>query len=267
MSEFAICHQKWAEKAFPISISLVFLGRTSKNKNKELSTFNPATLDIRSKYASKLKKTVEGGIAGIDLANSKKEDSIKKGDAASGHFIARTIAASQTVSKSGSKWMASTGTGTLCSFLTNRSMKIALIPSPGYMNSNNSTKGQNQFQGRGETKDAMEQMRKQLPNVNFSVLGIYDDDVKEEHCNDEAEDIMKYISMKIETSPISTLVVSDRDDLLRSARDMGMFTCRVRRKNMPRGNVTANYTVEEIQEVQDVVNELNGLSFNTVFSQ
>jgi hypothetical protein len=30
VSEFAICHQTWAEKAFPISISLVFLGRASK---------------------------------------------------------------------------------------------------------------------------------------------------------------------------------------------------------------------------------------------
>ena len=78
---------------------------------------------------------------------------------------------------------------------------------------------------------------------------------------------MKYVTSELDTNPISILVVSDRDDYLRSARDLGIYTCRVRKKNMPRGNVTTNYTVEDVKEVEDVVNELNGISFNTVFNQ
>lgn len=226
-------------------------GSSSSDNNtatKKVSNFDPAALDIRARYAAKLRKKVEGGLAGVELANSRKEEALTKGDAA-GHLAARAIAASTTVSKSGSKWMASTGTGTLCSFLSNRSMKIALIPIPGE-------------EDRQKTNDHMDLLARQLPTIKFSVLGIN----KDLNIN-EASDILKHITSELNTKPISTLVVSDRDDYLRSARDLGIFTCRVRKKNMPRGNVTTNYTVEDVKEVEAVVNDLNGISYNTVFNQ
>ena len=223
--------------------------RKSQDKVKD---FDPSALDIRSKYASKLRSKVEGGLAGVELANSKKEESLTRGDAA-GHLFARSIAASNTVSKSGSKWMASTGTGSLCSFLSNRSMKIALIPLPTMSTS----------QDRIKTKEGMEQLANQLPQVKFSVLGL-DDDVE----MNNAKDILSHITKKMNVPTISTIVVSDRDDYLGSARDLGMFSCRVRRLNAPRGNISTSYTVEDIKDVKDVVNELNGISYNTaVFNQ
>ena len=83
----------------------------------------------------------------------------------------------------------------------------------------------------------------------------------------EASEILHTVLSKIEAEPISTIVVSDRDDYLGSAKELGVFTCRVRKKNAPRGNITTNYTVEMVKEVEDVVNELNGISYNTVFNQ
>lgn len=237
-------------------LSLLTGASSSSNNdgnNKTVSTFNPSTIDIRTKYAAKLRSKVEGGLAGVELANTKKEEALKHGDAA-GHMVARSIAASQTVSKSGSKWMASTGTGTLCSFLSNRSMKIALVPLPSISSP----------EERQRMKNSMEQLAKQLPQVKFSVLGLDDSD----HTKSEnAGEILKYVTAKMEARPISTIVVSDRDDYLGSAKDLGMFTCRVRKANAPRGNVTTSYTVEDIKEVQDVVNDLNGISYNTVFKQ
>ena len=57
---------------------------------------------------------------------------MKRGDATT-HLNARNIAASTVVSKTGSKWLATTGTGSLLSFLNSRSMKIALMPLPIHM--------------------------------------------------------------------------------------------------------------------------------------
>mmetsp|Transcript_14586 Transcript_14586/g.16966 ORF Transcript_14586/g.16966 Transcript_14586/m.16966 type:complete len:376 (-) Transcript_14586:2396-3523(-) len=221
---------------------------------KKVSNHDP-NMDIRGKYASKLRSKVEGGLAGVELAKSRKEEALTRGDAAT-HLNARFIAASKTVSSSGSKWMASTGAGTLCSFLSNRSMKIVLIPTPGPSKSSDD---------KLKTKQGMEDLVKQLPKVKFSLLvhGLND----ENNNFDTADSILNHVILKISAKPLSTLVVSDRDDVLGAARDKGMYTCRIRRKNAPRGNITASYTVEDISEVQDVVNGLNGLSFNTVFNQ
>jgi len=111
----------------------------------------------------------------------------------------------------------------------------------------------------------MEDLTRQLPNVKFDLLlegsrhaGVTNDDV--------AKEILKKVTDELGSEPISTLVISDRDGYLRSARDIGMFTCRVRRKNAPRGNVTTNYNAEDVSEVEEVVNDLNGISYNAVFS-
>jgi hypothetical protein len=67
--------------------------------------------------------------------------------------------------------------------------------------------------------------------------------------------------------PNKVLLVSDRDEYLRVARDMGMVICRLQQKNARRGNITPHYTVSTVGEVQDVVNEINGISFNTVLNR
>jgi len=200
-----------------------------------------ATNDVRAKYAAKLRRKVDGGLAGYERAKQEHEDSVKRGDAA-GHLAARAIASQQSASKH--KWLASTGTGNLLSYVTNRSMKIALLPIP--LNENKEDEG---FQ--------MEEFRKQLSNqVHFDVL------VKE---GDHVKPILKHVLKEVGVPEGMTMVVSNRDDYLKEAKEMGMLTCRIQPPNSRRGNVTAHYNVKTVAEVQEVVNEINGISFNAVF--
>jgi len=232
----------------------LLVGKKSKEKSAEEQVSDireKLTNDIRVKYAKKLRDRVDGGLAGVDVAKGKREEMLTKGDAG-GHFAARSLAAANTVSTSGSKWLATTGTGTLLSFLSKRSMKITLLPSPTQMT----------LVEQETTKRDMESLKRQLPSIKFDLLL---DGVTESR-EDSAGLILGKITDELDTEPITTLVVSDRDAYLKGARDLGYFTCRVRRQNAPRGNITANYTSETVEEVQDVVNELVGLSFNTVFS-
>ena len=210
------------------------------------STKAPPMSDPRAKYADKLRKKLDGGLAGVENMKAQQEDALKRGDAA-GHLAARKIASSQPVG-TGSKWLAATGTGNLLVYLTNRSMKIALLPIP-----QNADKESNDAAAR-----RMDDLEQQLPQVRFDLL------VKDGHLS--PHDILGNIQDKTDVTSGSILVVSDRDDYLQEAKERGYYTCRIRPKNAPRGNVTTNYTVSEIKEVEDVCNELNGISFNTVFS-
>ena len=240
-------------------------GNRSKKSIEQASTKNNIagvhTLDVRAKYASKLRAKADGGLSiqGIDLANSKKEEALQRGDAA-GHFLARSIAASSSnlvsTSTSGSKWIATTGSGSLLSFLSTRSVKIALMPSSRIMREDEKIK----------MKEDMESLTRQLPTIKFDLLLDGESTSSSAGGNDVAASLLSKVRSIVDIDPMSTLVVSDQDNYLRSARDMGCFTCRVRKKNAPRGNITTNYNAEDMSGVQDVVNELNGISFNAVVS-
>ncbi len=65
-----------------------------------------------------------------------------------------------------------------------------------------------------------------------------------------------------DVEPIQFLLVSDRDDYLGAARDLNMYTVRVRPKNKRRG-LTTNYNVDDVGSVQEVINDINGVSFNS----
>lgn len=219
-------------------------------------------MDIRAKYAQKLKDKIQGGLAGVDSAKFHKEETLAKGDAA-GHLIARSIAASQTVATSGSKWLAATGAGTLLTFLDKRCISIALLPPPRFVSQ----------EEKESTIKSMQELTQQLPNVNFDVLlhsvtKMDLDETTEQQGPGQAPNILikRLMQQSYNTSSVQILVISDQDAYLRQARDSGMLTCRVRPKNAPRGNVTTSYTVESISGVQNAVNDLIGISYNTVFS-
>ena len=217
-----------------------------KNDSEMVTTKAPPMSDVRSKYADKLRKKLDGGLAGLESANVQREDALQRGDAA-GHLAARRIASAQPVG-TGSKWLAATGTGNLLMYLTNRSIKIALLPIPSNTN-------EEAIEAAGKR---MDDLQTQLPQINFDLL------VKDGHLS--SGDILSNILAKANVASGSTLVVSDRDDYLREAKERGFYTCRIRPKNAPRGNVTTTFTVADIKGVEEVINELNGISFSTVFA-
>ncbi|CAB9497132.1 expressed unknown protein [Seminavis robusta] len=222
--------------------------RNQQNSDNKKSEGIPKSLqDIRAKYANKLhKKGVDGGIASVELLNYQRDEALKRGDA-EGHWAARKIAMGQPQQSSGaSRWMALTGTGNLLSTLTHRSMKIALLPRPNNADSH---------------PQQMVDLTKQLKDVVFDVL-------IELPKNDNSQEasMVKTTLEKLALDPKVILFVSDQDSFLREAKDLGMMTCRIRPLNARRGNVSAHYTVETVLQVQDIVNEMNGISFNAVLN-
>lgn len=219
--------------------------------------------DIRSKYASKLRNKIEGGVAGLERAKSEKVSSAKQGDA-SMHLAARELLSStegmmpESKNTSSTRWLAATGVGKLLSFLSGRSMQIALLPLPSTQSHPQSDDDVKQ------TLREMEDLTKQLPHVNFDLL--LPDGRRRRGRPDEnsAEDVVDKVLSKMEdVTPLKFVVVSDREDYLKAARDNGMFTCRIRPNNKRRGNITTNYNVENLSDVQDVINDINGISFNS----
>ena len=243
----------------------------TKEENKKSSTRQraPPHMDIRDKYASKLKKKIDGGVAGLELANSEKEGTMSKGDA-SLHMSARNLISQegmmQTTNTSSSKWLATTGVGKLLSFLSGRSMQIALLPLPSTISRPQSDEHVKQ------TEEEMQSLTRQLPNIKFDVLipdGRRRGEEQTERSNDNtAQDIIQNVLSKVEeVPPVKIVVVSDRDDYLKAARDSGMFTCRIQPLNKRRGNITTNYNVDDVASVQDVINEINGISFNATLNR
>ena len=205
-------------------------------------------------------------MAGIDLMNYEREELMRRGDASS-HLTAKSMIANNetNVNPSSSRWLASTGVGQLLSFLTQRSMQIILLPVP-------STHQKPQTdEDRRRNEEEMTSLTRQLPNVQFDLCiseGRRRGDDPSVANENAAHDILEYVTTeKNDISPIQYAVVSDRDDYLRSARERGMFTIRIRPKNTRRGDVTASYSVENVSEVQEIINEINGISFNSALNR
>jgi hypothetical protein len=225
-----------------------------------------AITDIRSKYASKLQKKIDGGASSLD--RQKEEKLLNRGDA-SLHLAARAIATNKNnpnnTSTGPTRWLAASGTSKLLSFISSRSMKIALLPIPRSQHADSAQKvPKEEEETSNNTGKAMEELSHQLPHVQFHLL------IKSGEGKDLANVIVRQVQDAMSKDhgilPINTLIVSDRDDYLREGRDMGFYTCRIRPNNLRRGNVTTNFTTETIAEVEDVINELNGLSMNSVLT-
>ena len=233
--------------------SVTTTSATAKHKPLKLP---PSMSDIRSKYASKVQQKLDGGVS--TLERQKEETSPTRGDGAT-HLAARVIAAKHRAVAGPAKWLATSGTAKLLQYMSSRSMKIALLPIP---NSPLASSTSSSSSSADQVGKAMEELTHQLSQVRFHLL-------LKDGFDKSAATIVKQVrdQMALDNiQPIHTLVVSDRDDYLREARDLGMYTCRIRPKNARRGNVTTNFNVETIAEVEEVINGVNGLSFNSVFS-
>lgn len=227
-----------------------------KKHEPKLKDHDPSANDIRAKYAAKLK----GGLPGIELAKSQVDETMIAGDA-TGHFAARKIAimdgaANFPNGKSSTRWLASQAATQLLTLLTHRSIRIILLPS---LDKKIASSGD-------EEEPRMEDLKSQLKNVVIDKL-VPDFDNGDDS-DSRIEDALKNgILKELDIEPNKVLLVSQRESYLRVGGDMGMNICRIRPKNGRRGSITAHYTVETIGEIQDVVNEINGISFNTVLNR
>jgi hypothetical protein len=224
-----------------------------------LKDHDPSANDIRAKYAAKLK----GGLVGIELAKSEVGETLSPGDAA-GHLAARKIAimdgamnGNNNSNNVANRWLPSQAAAQLLTLLTHRSIRIVLLPT---LESKNKT-----TTVEGESK-TMQNFKDQLPNIVIDkIISKFEDDGDISNGIEGA--LRSGIVDEFELDPTKVLLVSKSDPYLKAARDMGMNICRVRPKNARLGSITPHYTVQTIGEVQDVVNEINGISFNTVLNR
>jgi hypothetical protein len=217
----------------------------TKNKKGNASSFGGS--DIGYKYADKLsKKGIVGGIYGVQLAKQQAEETLQKGDAA-GHIAARNQLIASTQAHGGQnqhqRWMASTGTGSLLKFISHRSMKILLLPT--LSNTINEEEGAR-----------MDDFRKQLSHdIQFEMI--------QKDGTIGVTDIMNNCFQQLkDMNPNRILLVSDKDAYIRTGKELGLVTVRIRPPNTPRGNVSAHYIVDTIPETQEIINQINGISFN-----
>jgi len=201
--------------------------------------------DIRSKYASKIK----GGLAGLELAKSQVQETLQAGDAP-GHLATRQAAVRQTA-VSPTKWMALTGTGQLLSYLTHRSIRIALLPGALSLD----------LQHQEQEQQSMQHFASQLNEVVV-------DCTLSPTAETGLEDLLTIdLLQELDLTANKVLLVSSKDVWLKAARDLGMITCRLRPPNARRGNITTHYATETIPQVQNIVNEINGISFNAILNR
>jgi hypothetical protein len=260
---------------------------TKNTKNKNSS--NPLLdNDVRSKYAAKLKNVgIGGGIHAIDQTKSQVEGSLQRGDAV-GHLSARQVAIDHDVdtgiikSKSnktgGSRWMALPGTGRLLSYLTHRSIRIALLPSSVRKSTHkanpptsNATEKDDDDDYVCPEEESMRDLAQQLKkDVVIDVIVPNDrnnNNSMEDAHTETTRSLQKNVLDTLGIDPNRILVVSDQDVYLKAGRDLGMLTCRLQPKNSRRGNITTHYTVPSTVDVRGVIDEINGISFNAVLNR
>lgn len=185
--------------------------------------------------------------------------------------------------------MAATGTGKLLNYLHQRSMKLALVGTPvvvpedGGAAAAESSSQWWQDEAR-QMNDFTKQMKDkvvfaatvpqdgtrtvdQLAQRAFQELLLWKAAATSDSDDGNSSGSAATTTTTTTIEPDRCLWVSDRDDCLRAAREAGLVTVRVRPRNARRGNVSAHYTVASVPETQEVINEINGVSFNAVLHQ
>jgi hypothetical protein len=225
-----------------------------------------AAADMRLKYAEKLRQKTGGGGSVGTVDNAREELSSGKGGDADFHFAARQRAVQQSSSTTSTRWMAGTGTGQLLTYLHGRGFKVVLLPKPVVEQQDSPTPA------HVAEAQSMDELVQQLQSkLSFHAVLHQDGTLTADRlfAPQTPNDHTPAVGWRADTTttPDRCLCVSDRDIILKGAKETGMLTLRIRPPNARRGNVSTNYTVETVTETQTIVNEINGISFRTVLRQ
>lgn len=261
-----------------------FEDSTPKGLPKELS-------DVTTKYRAAILKKTGGNFQSMKLSPEQ-----VKGDAEALSFgRASLVNVETTAAKAGSKWMLGSGVGGLLEYLERRSMTLALLPEMGTPPDDLATFQQQapaavqnglviieparvaehtaqaeKLIGAKKAVRAPEDATKSAPSFWGSIFGFSNEpsaQVKAERekqaslseevwtrCLDEfARDL------GVERQQI--VVVSDKDDLIRAARNISCHTVAFNPPGQRRVDASCDASVELISEVKDVTESINGISY------
>jgi hypothetical protein len=231
------------------------------------SSLGGTAADMRLKYAEKLRQKTGGGGSVGTVDHAREELSSGKGGDADFHFAARQRAMQSSTATTSTRWMAGTGTGQLLSYLHGRGFKVVLLPTPV------DKVVQEPTPAHVAEAQSMDELVQQLQSkLSFHAVLHQDGTLTADRLfaqtqtpNNPPAAVGWWTDSS--TTPDRCLCVSDRDIILKGAKEAGMLTLRIRPPQARRGNVSTNYTVETVTETQTIVNEINGISFRTVRQQ
>ncbi|GMH56763.1 hypothetical protein TrRE_jg10468 [Triparma retinervis] len=217
---------------------------------------NPAPDDPRLKYMKKLKEK-----RGLDVSDLQKASSAKDAKLGDGSFHVNLRDAIKAQEKKGDpnryssrRWLPVSGMGSLLNYIQSRSIKIGLLRPPELHSS--------------YLDGDIEEYDKQLADVEFDYKfddgdgGAGKDSKGPEFV---VQDAASGLGIPREGGKTNFLmVVSSNSKVLGAARDVNSYTCYLKPANGRRCDVSTNFSISNISELRDVVDEVNGISFSNV---
>ena len=214
----------------------------------------PGADDIRAKYMAKL-KAKRGIDASQILGTPGKVGSTASSEQDSTFHLSlrSSIVSSEKDSEpnkyASGRWLPVSGMGKLLQYVCSRSIKVGIMSGwpllPSY-----------------KAGDVMEYQR-QLGMVDFDF--VFDEGAAQD---DEALVPASIQELDVESGSAGDLsgvmVVSQETRILKAARDANSYTCYVVPKSGRRCGISTNYTINSIGELRDVIDDVNGVSFNNV---
>ena len=265
-------------------VKRAFEDSTPKGLPKELS-------DVTTKYRAAILKKTGGNFQSMKLSPEQ-----VKGDAEALSFgRASLVNVETTAAKAGSKWMLGSGVGGLLEYLERRSMTLALLPemdtppddlatfqqqAPAAVQNGlvmikpsrvaEHTAEAEKLIGAKKAARAPEDATKSAPSFWGSVFGF-----SNEPSAQTVAERQKQASLSVEVwtrcldefarnlgvEPQQIVVVSDKDDLIRAARNISCHTIAFNPPGQRRVDASCDASVEAISEVKDVTESINGISY------
>ena len=242
---------------------------------------NPAPDDPRLKYMKKLKEKRGLDVSDLQKASSAAKDA-KLGD---GSFHVNLRDAIKAQEKKGDpnryssrRWLPVSGMGSLLNYIQSRSIKIGayriitsfrLFPHPTLNQPITSAGLLRPPELHSSYLDGdIEEYDKQLADVEFDYKfddgdgGAGKDSKGPEFV---VQDAASGLGIPREGGKTNFLmVVSSNSKVLGAARDVNSYTCYLKPANGRRCDVSTNFSISNISELRDVVDEVNGISFSNV---
>ncbi|GMI12535.1 hypothetical protein TrLO_g12977 [Triparma laevis f. longispina] len=211
------------------------------------SNHNPSADDIRSKYLKKLKE--KKGISAKDILASDTSTPSQTPDSSFHLDLRSSIISSESTNDpnkyAATRWLPVNGMAKVLQYITSRSIRIGLLqpltPGPLYQTGDVKTF---KFQ-LGDKVDFDYSFDEAAPSQNlFNAI---------EGINVEKSDA---------DSTSGVMVVSSCSNTLKSARDNNSYTVYIKPKSGRRCDISPNYNINSIDELRDVIDDVNGVSFN-----
>ncbi|GMH93020.1 hypothetical protein TrVE_jg7773 [Triparma verrucosa] len=209
-----------------------------------------ASDDIRAKYLKKLKD--KKGISAKEILSSSTSSPSSQAPDSSFHLglrssIINSEALNDPNKYAASRWLPVNGMGKVCQYMTARSIRIGLLK-PLKHNASYILGDANTFKVQLGDK------------VDFDYS--FDENSEAQQSLSKAMNDLDVEKSDVDTTS-GVMVVSSCSETLKRARDANSYTVYIMPSSGRRCAISPNYNVNNIEDLRDVIDDVNGVSFNS----